>query len=120
VKSGGSAIVAPGRALKQSNAALFASIQQRIRRPAGAAPGHWGMETGFGRSRGNQNTLSAAATLVYDCRRTVSFTDQLYATLTLIDRTILSAGTGDSMHAEIGHTQFLPKSTLTYSCPRAP
>ena len=30
VKRGGSAIVARGRALKQSNAALFASIQQRF------------------------------------------------------------------------------------------
>jgi membrane-bound lytic murein transglycosylase B len=103
-----------GAALKQSNAALFASIQQRFGVPPGPLLAIWGMETGFGRSRGNQNTLSAVATLAYDCRRTAYFTEQLYATLTLIDRGILSAGTRGSMHGEIGHTQFLPKSILNY------
>ena len=113
-KRGGSAIVARGRALKQSNAALFASIQQRFGVPPGPLLAIWGMETGFGRSRGNQNTLSAVATLAYDCRRTAYFSEQLYAALTLIDRGILSAGTRGSMHGEIGHTQFLPKSILNY------
>jgi membrane-bound lytic murein transglycosylase B len=113
-KRGGSAIVARGRALKQSNAALFASIQQRYGVPPGPLLAIWGMETGFGRSRGNQNTLSAVATLAYDCRRSAYFTEQLYATMTLIDRGILSAGTRGSMHGEIGHTQFLPKNILNY------
>jgi membrane-bound lytic murein transglycosylase B len=113
-KRGGSAIVARGRALKQSDAALFASIQQRYGVPPGPLLAIWGMETGFGRSRGNQNTLSAVATLAYDCRRSAYFTEQLNAALTLIDRGILSAATRGSMHGEIGHTQFLPKNILTY------
>src|SRR5262245_63611741 len=113
-KRGGSAIVARGRALKQSNAALFASIQQRFGVPPGPLLAIWGMETGFGRSRGNQNTLSAVATLAYYCRRTAYFSGQLDAALTLIDRGILSASTRGSMHGEIGHTQFLPKSILNY------
>jgi membrane-bound lytic murein transglycosylase B len=113
-KRGGSAIAARGRALKQSNAGLFASIQQRYGVPPGPLLAIWGMETGFGRSRGNQNTLSAIATLAYDCRRTAYFTDQLYAALKLIDRGILSANTRGSMHGEVGHTQFLPKSILNY------
>jgi membrane-bound lytic murein transglycosylase B len=113
-RRGGSAIVARGLALKQSNAALFASIQQRFGVPPGPLLAIWGMETGFGRSRGNQNTLSAVATLAYDCRRTAYFIDQLYAALTLIDRRILSATTRGSMHGEVGHTQFLPKNILSY------
>ncbi len=113
-KRGGSAIAARGRALKQSNAALFASIEQRFGVPPGPLLAIWGMETGFGRSRGNQNTLSAVATLAYDCRRSAYFTEQLYAALTLIDRGILSAGTHGSMHGEVGHTQFLPKNILSY------
>jgi membrane-bound lytic murein transglycosylase B len=72
------------------------------------------METGFGNMRGNQNALSAVATLAYDCRRSAYFTDQLYAALTLIDRGILSANSRGSMHGEVGHTQFLPKNILTY------
>jgi membrane-bound lytic murein transglycosylase B len=72
------------------------------------------METSFRNSRGNQNVLSAVATLAYDCRRSAYFTEQLYAALTLIDRGVLSAGTRGSMHGEIGHTQFLPKNILNY------
>lgn len=113
-RRGGSAIVARGRTLKQSNAALFASIQQRYGVPPGPLLAIWGMETGFGRSRGNQNTLSAVATLAYDCRRPAYFTEQLNATLTLMDRGILSTGTRGSMHGEVGHTQFLPKNILNY------
>jgi membrane-bound lytic murein transglycosylase B len=113
-KRGGSVIAARGRALKQSHAALFASIQQRYGVPPGPLLAIWGMETGFGREHGNQNTLSAVATLAYDCRRSAYFTDQLYATLTLIDRGILSASTRGSMHGEIGQTQFLPKTILEY------
>ena len=113
-KRGGSAIVSRGRALKQSNAALFASIQQRFGVPPGPLLAIWGMETGFGSSRGNQNVLSAVATLAYDCRRSAYFTDQLYAALTLVERGILSAATRGSMHGEVGHTQFLPKNILNY------
>jgi membrane-bound lytic murein transglycosylase B len=113
-KRGGSFIVARGRALKQSYATLFASIEQRFGVPPGPLLAIWGMETAFGRQRGNQHTLSAVATLAYDCRRSAFFTEQLYATLTLIDRGILAADTRGSMHGEIGQTQFLPKSILNY------
>jgi membrane-bound lytic murein transglycosylase B len=113
-KRGGAAIVSRGRALKQQNAALFAQIEQRYGVPPGPLLAIWGMETAFGAQRGNQNVLSAVATLAYDCRRSAFFTDQLYAALTLIDRGVLSAGTRGSMHGEVGHTQFLPKSILNY------
>jgi len=113
-KRGGTTIVARGRGLKQSHAALFASIQQRYGVPPGPLLAIWGMETAFGSQRGNQNTLSAVATLAYDCRRSAYFTDQLNATLTLIDRGVLSASTRGSMHGEIGQTQFLPKNILNY------
>ncbi len=46
-RRGGSAIAAQGRAHKQSNAALFASIQQRYGVPPGPLLAIWGMETGF-------------------------------------------------------------------------
>jgi len=113
-KRGASTIVARGRALKQSQAALFASIQQRYGVPPGPLIAIWGMETGFGSQRGNQNMLSSIATLAYDCRRPAYFTEQLYAALQLIDRGVLSASTRGSMHGEVGQTQFLPKNILAY------
>jgi len=113
-KRGASTTVARGRALKQSQAALFASIQQRYGVPPGPLIAIWGMETGFGSQRGNQNMLSSIATLAYDCRRPAYFTEQLYAALQLIDRGVLSPTTRGSMHGEIGQTQFLPKNILAY------
>ena len=113
-KRGASTIVARGRALKQSDAAMFASIQQRYGVPPGPLLAIWGMETGFGKIHGNQHALSAVATLAFDCRRSAYFTDQLYAALTLIDRGTLSPVARGSMHGEIGHTQFLPKNILNY------
>ncbi|WP_375789355.1 lytic transglycosylase domain-containing protein [Bradyrhizobium sp. Pha-3] len=113
-KRGSATIVARGRSLKQSQAALFASIQQRYGVPPGPLIAIWGMESGFGSQRGNQNMLSSIATLAYDCRRPDFFTDQLYAALKLIDRGSLSGSTRGSMHGEIGQTQFMPKNVLAY------
>jgi membrane-bound lytic murein transglycosylase B len=113
-KRGAATIVARGRSLKQSQAAMFASIQQRYGVPPGPLIAIWGMETGFGSQRGNQNMLSSIATLAYDCRRPDYFTDQLYAALQLIDRGALSPTQRGSMHGEVGQTQFLPKNILAY------
>jgi membrane-bound lytic murein transglycosylase B len=113
-KRGAAAIVSRGRAMKHSQAALFASIQQRYGVPPGPLIAIWGMETGFGSQRGNQNMLSSIATLAYDCRRPEYFTEQLYAALQLIDRGVLSASQRGSMHGEVGQTQFLPKNILAY------
>ncbi|ACA16542.1 conserved hypothetical protein [Methylobacterium sp. 4-46] len=113
-KRGGPAIVSRGRALRASNAALFAGIEQRYGVPPGPLLAIWGMETGFGAVKGNVNTLSAVATLAYDCRRSAYFTDQLYAALALIDRGVMSPSTRGAAHGEVGHTQFLPKNVLNY------
>ena len=52
-------IVARGRSLKQSQAAHvrqhFSSIEERYGVPPGPLLAIWGMETGFGSQRGNQN-----------------------------------------------------------------
>ena len=113
-KRGGATIAAKGKSLKRSNAALFKSIERRYGVPPGPLIAIWGMETGFGGFTGNQNTLSAVATLAYDCRRPEYFTDHLYAALKLVDRGTLSAGTKGAMHGEVGQTQFLPKNILLY------
>jgi membrane-bound lytic murein transglycosylase B len=113
-KRGAATIVARGRGMKQTHAALFASIEQRYGVPPGPLIAIWGMETGFGSQHGNQNMLSSIATLAYDCRRPEYFTDQLYAALKLIDRGVLSPSQRGSMHGEIGQTQFLPKTLLEY------
>ena len=113
-KRGAATIVARGRSLKQSQGAMFASIQQRYGVPPGPLLAIWGMETGFGSVHGNQNMLSSIATLAYDCRRSAYFTEHLYAALQLIDRGVVSPSTRGSMHGEVGQTQFMPKNILAY------
>jgi membrane-bound lytic murein transglycosylase B len=113
-KRGGATIIARGKGLKRSNAALFASIQQSYGVPPGPLIAIWGMETGFGSVHGNQDMVSSVATLAYDCRRPAFFTDQLYAALKLVDKGTLSPRERSSMHGEIGQTQFMPKNVLQY------
>ena len=113
-KRGATTIVAKGRQLKASQGALFASIQARYGVPPGPLLAIWGMETGFGTQRGNQNMLASIATLAYDCRRSAYFTEHLYAALQLIDRGALSPKQRGSMHGEVGQTQFMPKAILAY------
>jgi lytic murein transglycosylase len=113
-KRGGPAIASRGRKLKGSNAALFNAIEKRYGVPPGPLLAIWGMETGFGNFMGNQPTISAVATLAYDCRRPEYFTGHLYAALELVDRGVLNSTTRGAMHGEVGQTQFLPKSILLY------
>ncbi|MDX8494563.1 lytic transglycosylase domain-containing protein [Mesorhizobium sp. VK22B] len=113
-RRGGAAIISKGRALKKSNAAMFDRIEQTYGVPPGVLLAIWGMETGFGASMGNQNTVSAILTLAYDCRRPDYFTPHAIAALKLVDRGALSASSVGAMHGEIGHTQFLPGNVLKY------
>ncbi|MGV1015051.1 MAG: lytic murein transglycosylase [Methyloceanibacter sp.] len=113
-KRGSAAIVSQGRQRKAQNAKLFNSLEKRYGVPPGPLIAIWGMETAFGNYMGNQNVLSAIATLAYDCRRPEFFTQQLYAALQLIDRGTLSPAARGAMHGEVGQTQFLPKSILLY------
>ncbi len=113
-KRGAPAIAAKGRSMKSANAALFNAIEKRYGVPPGPLLTIWGMETGFGTFMGNQPTVSAVATLAYDCRRPEYFTDQLYAALELVDRGVMSSGTRGAMHGEVGQTQFLPKNILLF------
>jgi membrane-bound lytic murein transglycosylase B len=111
---GAATIVARGRAQKAANAALFAGLKARYGVPAGPLIAIWGMETGFGAITGRQNTVSAVATLAYDCRRHDFFTEQLLAALKLVDKGVLSSSSVGAMHGEVGQTQFLPKNIFAY------
>jgi membrane-bound lytic murein transglycosylase B len=113
-KRGAAGIVARAKSLKRANAALFASLEARYGVPPGPILAIWGMETGFGAVTGNQPTVSASATLAYDCRRTAFFTEQLMAALKLVDSGAMSSSTRGAMHGEVGQTQFMPKNIMLY------
>ena len=113
-KRGASAIMSKGKTLKRQNAQLFDSIERRYGVSAGPLLAIWGMETGFGSFLGNQNIISAVATLAYDCRRSEFFTNHLYGALALIDKGHLAPNAIGAAHGEIGQTQFLPANVIKF------
>lgn len=113
-KRGGQSIIAGGKSRKQANAAVLSRIEARYGVPPGILLAIWGMESGFGGFSGNQHTLSALATLSYDCRRSAFFTDQLYSALKLVGEGYLSPSARGAAHGEIGQTQFMPKNVVEY------
>jgi len=113
-KRGASTIISKGKRLKKQNAQLFSNIEKKYGVPPGPLIAIWGMESGFGAFTGNQHTVSAVATLAYDCRRSAFFTEQLYAQLQLIQKGRLDPNFRGAAHGEIGQTQFLPANVVRF------
>lgn len=113
-KRGGQTIISRGKTMKKNNAALFSKIEQKYGVPAGPLIAIWGMETGFGSFLGKEHTLSAVATLAFDCRRSDFFTDQFYAALQLVEDGNLDVAAKGAAHGEIGQTQFLPRNVIRF------
>ncbi|WP_373357078.1 lytic transglycosylase domain-containing protein [Pseudoroseicyclus sp. CXY001] len=93
---------------------FWASLESAYGVPAEVILAIWGMETGFGGNTGNSNVLNAILTLAYDCRRPEFFAPHALAALKLVDRGTISGGSIGALHGELGHTQFLPGSILSF------
>ena len=104
-----------GRNLLRRYAEPLQQIEQQYGVPGQVLIAIWGLETGFGSATGKFDTLSALATLAYDCRRTEKFHAELIDALKIVQRGDLSP---DEMRGawagEIGQTQFMPSSYLKY------
>jgi len=94
-----------GAALIKSDAAVFAKIDQQFGVPAPVIVSFWALESDFGANMGNYRTLSALASLAYDCRRADRFRAQLFDALRLIQRGDLRpADMVGSWAGELGQT----------------
>ncbi|HUD89345.1 MAG TPA: lytic murein transglycosylase [Xanthobacteraceae bacterium] len=104
-----------GAALIKTNAAIFARIDQQYGVPAPVIVAFWALESDFGANMGKEHSLSALASLAYDCRRADRFRAQLFDALRLIDRGDL---TPDEMigswAGELGQTQMMPSEYYQY------
>jgi lytic murein transglycosylase len=105
-----------GQQLIKANAATFARIEQQFGVPAPVIVSFWGLESDFGANMGNYRSLSAIASLAYDCRRSDRFRAQLLDALRLIQRGDL---TPDEMigswAGELGQTQMMPSEYFKYA-----
>ena len=91
--------------------ATLAADRGALRRRAAGGHAVWGMESFYGKRRGNVPVISALATLAYEGRRGAFFESQLVAALRSC-RTATSPPDGmtGSWAGAMGHTQFIPTS----------
>lgn len=76
----------------------------------------WGVESGFGRYQGNEDIISALATLSFDGRREQFFNKELLAALKILDKGYISKDKfKGSWAGAMGQNQFMPSSYLAYA-----
>ena len=108
--------VSKGKSLLKRYSDLFSTIEQRYGVPGHVLVAIWGLETDFGAGSGQFRTLSALATLAYDCRRADKFHAELLDALRIVERgDLLPAQMRGAWAGEIGQTQLMPSSYLKYA-----
>lgn len=77
----------------------------------------WGLESGFGRSQGKEDVISALATLSFEGRREALFSKQLLAALEIMDKDYIPEDQQlkGSWAGAMGQSQFMPTSYLSYA-----
>src|SRR5579872_2079579 len=104
-----------GQALIKANQSTFARIEQQFGVPAPVIVSFWGLESDFGANMGKYRSLSAIASLAYDCRRSERFRAQLLDALRLIEhRDLTPEEMIGSWAGELGQTQMMPSEYNQY------
>lgn len=76
----------------------------------------WGMETNYGKNRGDIPVVEGLATLAYDGRRRAFAEEQLIDALIILQSgDVTPRRMVGSWAGAMGHTQFMPSSYLTYA-----
>ena len=105
-----------GAAKIKAYAPIFARIEQQYGVPAPVITSFWALESDFGANMGKEKTLSALASLAYDCRRAERFRGQLFDALRLIERGDLQPSEMiGSWAGELGQTQMMPSEYYQYA-----
>jgi lytic murein transglycosylase len=105
-----------GAAKIKTYAPVFARIDQQYGVPAPVIVAFWALESDFGANMGKEKTLSALASLAYDCRRADRFRAQLLDAFRLVERGDLRPEDMiGSWAGELGQTQMMPSEYFQYA-----
>ena len=105
-----------GAAKIKTLANVFSRIDQQYGVPAPVIVAFWALESDFGANMGKEKTLSALASLAYDCRRADRFRAQLTDALRLIQHGDLQPDEMiGSWAGELGQTQMMPSEYYQYA-----
>ncbi|MCU0907785.1 MAG: lytic murein transglycosylase [Rhodobacteraceae bacterium] len=108
--------VSNGRQMLRDHARTLAEVERRYGVEKEVVAAIWGLESAYGRIRGDVPVISALATLALDGRRGRFFEEQLVAALRILQAgDTTSARMVGSWAGAMGHTQFIPTSFLSYA-----
>ena len=103
--------IAAGKAALAEHAALFDQLEARYSVDRAVIAAIWGLESAYGKVRGDIPTLDALTTLAYDARRADFFEGQLVEALLILQSGDITADRMlGSWAGAMGHTQFMPSS----------
>ncbi len=108
--------IAKGRALAQGYRGELATIERRYGVPRAILLAAWGMESDFGRDRGDKDVIRSLATLAFRRTQNDRFVDELLSALVILDKHAMPR---DKMRGSwagaMGDPQFLPSAFLKYA-----
>ncbi|MGL4288856.1 MAG: lytic murein transglycosylase [Phreatobacter sp.] len=105
--------IAEGRQLLQRHKAAFDRAEQTTGVDRHIIAAIWGIETSFGKAKGNTSVLRATATLACYGRRQEFFRDEFLAALQIVARGhVAPQNFRGSWAGAFGHTQFMPSTFL--------
>ncbi len=108
--------VETGRQMLAQYAPLLSEIETRYGVDRQTVLAVWGMESNFGKRRGDIPVVSALATLAYEGRRGAFFEQQLTAALKILQNgDVAPDDMKGSWAGAMGHTQFIPTSYEAYA-----
>lgn len=107
--------ISQGRQMLQRNRALLSKVEEQYGVPKEILVAFWGMETNYGKNKGNFGLPSALMTLAYEGRRSAFFRAQLMDMMRIVDagHNHISAMRG-SWAGAMGHMQFMPSTLILY------
>ncbi len=105
-----------GQSMKASEQELLAAIEKRYKVDRNILLAIWGMESNFGRDKGQMRVMRSLATLLYSGNKKDYAREQYVAALKILKTGIVpvKSFTG-SWAGAMGHTQFIPTSYLNFA-----
>jgi membrane-bound lytic murein transglycosylase B len=105
-----------GRALLKKHETLLNRLEKQYGVPKAVLVAFWGLETHYGQFKGNVDTFSTLATLAYEGRRAMFFSQQLLDAMRIAEQQHVQIGTlKGSWAGAFGHMQFMPSTFQGYA-----
>jgi membrane-bound lytic murein transglycosylase B len=108
--------IARGRALEGTYRRELETVVSRYGVPRGILLSAWGMESDFGRDRGDKDVIRSLATLAFHRRDNDLFANELLSALVILQKSELTrARLIGSWAGAMGDPQFMPSAYLKYA-----